>query len=112
MILGGFAFWLWGVPSDVFWFALGSLMSLGNLALSAFVLRLGFQSAGRQALALGLVLGKSIVFLAAVAVMLFFFKASFLPFTAGVLLVIFSLVIWAIGHSLAAKRKSFEDCSS
>ncbi|PIR23852.1 MAG: hypothetical protein COV44_00640 [Deltaproteobacteria bacterium CG11_big_fil_rev_8_21_14_0_20_45_16] len=91
---------------DALWFALGSMLALANFGLAGLVVRRALGGVRKKFLFLNLLLIKSFVFVSSVVLVLMFVKPSFFPFTLGIGLVIFSLVLWAAWESRGYLKSS------
>ncbi|MDB5039107.1 MAG: hypothetical protein JWQ35_2635 [Bacteriovoracaceae bacterium] len=99
--LAGILYFYFKEPTDWIWFAIGGGLALINIFFAAFVVKFGMRSLKNKGLFLGLLLLKSVTFVAVVAVVLVLVKPKLLPFTLGVGVVIFG----AIGAALFETRK-------
>ena len=84
---------------DALWFELGSMLALTNFGLAGLVVRKALGGVRKKFLFLSLLLVKSFFFVSSVVLVLMFVKPSLFPFTLGIGLVIFSLVLWAAWES-------------
>jgi len=94
-IIGFVCFWLFRDLSAALWFGIGGGLAMLNFLVAAYVVNQGFEKIRAKPLLFGLIFLKSMLFVAVVAVVLTFTKPQLLPFTLGIGLVIFGLVLWA-----------------
>jgi|GEM_PF-4258252 len=103
--IGILAFWLGKDFSSALWFAVGGGLTLLNFLLAASIVSRGIKMIKNRGLFLGLLLIKSLLFVAVICLVLMFTKPILLPFTLGIGIVIFGAVIAAIldgRHALRA----------
>lgn len=81
---------------DCLWFALGGGLALVNIFVAAWSIRFGFHSVKKAGVFTGLLLLKSLSFLAVIAVVLVFLKPLLLPFTLGITIVIVGALLAAL----------------
>lgn len=82
------------------WFLVGGGFAILNLLAAAYLVVRGLPRMRNKALFSCLVILKSVAFVGVVGVVLMFARPLLLPFTLGVGIVIFSLVLWAALESL------------
>ncbi len=102
--IGLTGFYFWSGLEAFLWFAVGGGLAVVNIFFAAWVLRFGFQGVKQKGMFLGILMVKSLTFLAVVACILMFLKPLLLPFTLGLGVVIFSTVLAALWES----RKYFQ----
>lgn len=96
---------------NTIWFALGGLLALVNLFVAALVVAFGLKSLKSATFFLIILLFKSLVFVSSVALVLVFLKPKVLPFTLGILLVIFGAIGAAFFESRRYLKKRSETTS-
>ncbi len=104
-ILGAVAIAVFMSISAALWFLVGGGFAILNLMAASYVVIKGLPRFKNKVVFLGLIFLKSLSFVAMVAAVLMFAKPRLLPFTMGVGIVIFSLVVWAVWESLISRRR-------
>lgn len=94
---------IWG-PEAALWFSVGGVFALLNLLSAAYLVIRGLPFWRNQAGFLGLIFLKSLCFVGIVAAVLMFAKPLLLPFTMGIGIVIFSLLVWAVREAFRSRR--------
>jgi ethanolamine transporter EutH len=94
-LIGIITFYFTADLASALWFSLGGGMALLNFLVAAYIIQVGLSKIRQKSLLLLMIFGKSLVFIAMVALVLSFTKPLLLPFTLGIGLVIFGLILWA-----------------
>ena len=87
------------------WFGIGGGIALFNFLIACFVVSSGLEKIRNKGLLLGALMFKSMSFVGVVAVVLMFTKPLIFPFTLGIGIVIFGLVVWAALESRHSLKK-------
>lgn len=107
-LFGGLATALFMSIEACLWFLVGGGFALMNLMAASYLVTYGLPRWKNKLAFLGLLFLKSLSFIAMIAAVLMFAKPLLLPFTMGVGIVIFSLIVWAIREGLGSKRQVSE----
>lgn len=104
-VLGLIAFFFAQGLEPAIWFGVGGGLALLNFMVACAVVGKGLSNIRRRGFMLGVLLIKSMSFVALVAFVLMFTKPQVFPFTLGIGIVIFGLTVWAVIESRHSIKK-------
>lgn len=94
-IIGIIAFYFASGVGAALWFGVGGAMALLNFLVASSLVQFGLTRLKKAPLILALIFMKTLIFLVLVVLVLSYAKPQLLPFTLGIGLVIFGLILWA-----------------